>query len=172
MQMSNKNKWLLVVSYSIFILATLPVARSAWNWIGVSNGKIILVGLYIGALGYTFAKLRNYIILFTILFLSVLVFRFIDIPAERIHFIEYGILGWMAYWAAGNNMRGLFIALGYIVIMGVLDEVVQWILPDRYFDMRDIGMNIFGGVIGILLAVYYYKRTVMPKPKLDKRIYN
>lgn len=46
---------------------------------------------------------------------------------------------------------GIGVALGFVFTVGVGDEIIQWILPNRIFDLRDIFFNWVGGIAGILL---------------------
>jgi hypothetical protein len=46
---------------------------------------------------------------------------------------------------------GVGVALGFVFTVGVGDEIIQWILPNRVFDLRDIFFNWVGGIAGILL---------------------
>jgi len=78
----------------------------------------------------------------------------LKIPAERIHILEYAVLG---YFAAGDlakadkRLHNLMIAFLFCFAVGVLDEGFQKILPYRVFDLRDIVFNGLGGLFGITL---------------------
>lgn len=75
----------------------------------------------------------------------------IESPEERIHFIEFGLLGGLALrafehalpvgWASAS-------ATLYALGIGVMDELYQGILPGRFYDVRDIVMNGVGGILG------------------------
>jgi VanZ family protein len=76
------------------------------------------------------------------------------IPIERIHILEYGILGWFAgrdLVGKEKKIWGILLALIFVGLIGVLDEVFQAILPYRYFDLRDVGFNELGGVWGVVM---------------------
>ena len=68
-------------------------------------------------------------------------FMTLKLPEERLHFFEYGVLGYMGGWvldAVGHFKHrfktGLFVLFG----LGLLDELIQGILPNRVFDLHDI----------------------------------
>jgi len=48
-------------------------------------------------------------------------------------------------------LEGKGMAVGIVFVIGVGDELIQWLLPNRIFDLRDILFNILGGITGILL---------------------
>lgn len=146
--MSNNKKWWIVFGYTILILATLPWARQLWDFVGNRNGFFALIGLYVCSAGLLYIRIRSIIFIGLFSIIAVAIFRLIPLPIERIHFIEYGLLGWLSYWAGGKK------ALIYVIAIGIIDELIQGILPNRYFDMRDIIMNIIGGGMGIIMGVY------------------
>lgn len=94
------------------------------------------------------------------IFLAVFVAGFVfawhlDILVERIHLLEYGILGWLAI---RDNLRAekaiiktsMFSAL-FILGVSIVDEAFQWWLPYRVGDVRDVIFNEVGGLWGMSL---------------------
>ncbi len=78
----------------------------------------------------------------------------IKIPQERIHILEYAVLGWLSVRdlnRKNKKIRASFLACIYCVIIGILDELFQAILPYRFFDWRDIIFNGVGGGWGVVL---------------------
>jgi hypothetical protein len=66
------------------------------------------------------------------------------VPEEAIHLLEYGVLGSLLYRALRPQIHdfGVFIAAAMIgVFVGTVDEVIQWITPERFYDFRDIFLN-------------------------------
>ena len=156
MDMSIGKRKIVVLIYTFALLVSLPFARIVWDYIGDELGYIILIGLYISSIVYIYYRYKNIIVLGIILLLSVAIFKIIPLPIERVHFIEYGILGWIVWWAVGNTKNRFLLAIVYILAISVLDEIIQKILPNRVFDIRDIWMNISGGCIGLLLRAYLH----------------
>lgn len=138
------KKWLIVIAYTVLILATLPWARQLWAIVGERNGFFIIIGLYAASI----IRVRDVRFISLLTVISIIIFKLIPLPIERIHFIEYGILGWLSYWAFGWK------AIFYVITIGIIDELIQGILPDRFFDMRDIWMNVIGGGLGIMMRIY------------------
>jgi VanZ family protein len=129
---------------------------------------IVLVGLATLAFGLIFIifilKNKPNIIKVSILLLVLLVglaFSWrMKIPQERIHILEYGLLGWLA----GRDMIGkdkktkrIILACLFSISIGLLDEGFQKILPYRIFDVRDIRINVLSGIWGVILYLLSYR---------------
>jgi len=84
------------------------------------------------------------------------------VPEEAVHFLEYGLLGFFLFRALSFTIKDKTIYLAAILIgslVGIFDEILQWIVPLRYWDLRDVGLNAFSGV---LLQVALWK-GIQPK---------
>ncbi len=74
-------------------------------------------------------------------------------PAERFHFLEYGLLGILILRASVRTVPDRWAttfgrAALVLLTIGVVDEIIQFALPNRVFDLRDIWFNIYGGLLG------------------------
>jgi len=81
-----------------------------------------------------------------------LIFRTIKYPAEKIHFLQYGILAFLVYRALRISRTEIWsytLTLLICGILGSIDEGIQHLLPKRYFDMRDVYFNILGSGLGL-----------------------
>ncbi len=70
----------------------------------------------------------------------------------QIHLVEYaGLGGFGALYARADAQpwRSLGNFVGLLAVVGLVDECIQWILPKRYFDWADVGLNLVGGVMGL-----------------------
>jgi hypothetical protein len=74
---------------------------------------------------------------------------------ERFHFVEYGLVSLLFYRAfrpAGDlSMIVLPVVAG--VIVGTCEEWLQWFIPGRVGDMRDVFLNLAAIVCGLLFSV-------------------
>ncbi len=71
-------------------------------------------------------------------------------PEEAFHFVQYGVLGILIFRALSHRLTdpSIYLAAAAIgSIGGILDEMIQWITPRRYFDYRDIGINALAGTL-------------------------
>ncbi|MBF0131221.1 MAG: VanZ family protein [Magnetococcales bacterium] len=80
-------------------------------------------------------------------------------PDERVHFVQYAILGMLIHNAhPAHNREGYLDILIMVAMVGMGDEIFQFLLPDRYFDLRDVFMNVVGGSLGLGLVAAFKKR--------------
>ena len=80
----------------------------------------------------------------------------IKIPVEKVHILEYGVLGWFIardLIKVKRKNTGIILACIFCIVVGVLDELFQAVLPYRVFDLRDIVFNGLGGAWGIILYI-------------------
>ena len=81
----------------------------------------------------------------------------LDVWAERVHFIQYGLLGLLVSRGYKIGTFKILLASGlFIMSVGLVDEIIQWFLPNRYGDIRDVVMNSLGGVSGLWLGQFLY----------------
>ena len=88
-------------------------------------------------------------------------------PEERLHFLEYGVVAALIYLAlcerraraaeADPTSRDPLVRLPPAVvaviltaILGWIDEAIQAVLPNRYYDLRDVAFNSAAAVICLL----------------------
>jgi hypothetical protein len=92
-----------------------------------------------------------------ILAVYMLVLVRIEIPEERSHIIEYSVLAAFIYMAllerkqnGGHMFSPPLIAILATALAGLLDEVLQYMLPERVFDMRDILFNCAAALMAVV----------------------
>jgi drug/metabolite transporter (DMT)-like permease len=86
----------------------------------------------------------------------------LDRPEERLHLIEYGLLAGLVYGALVERRmrrrnfdrpsRTVFAGPIAIVLtsgLGWLDEGIQEVLPNRYYDLRDVMLNAVAAVLAV-----------------------
>ncbi|MFH1038008.1 MAG: VanZ family protein [PVC group bacterium] len=156
----------LAAAVAVLILSYAPVARPIQFFLRTSLGPegmmlfVLLIFLAGGVLFFSSSRLwklplKNIILTITV-FLAGLIYSFtLRLPEERIHLVQFGLLGLLACPSlkgqASGGWRWLWKPLLFVSLVGAADEVFQWFLPDRFFDLRDILFNALGGVWGILL---------------------
>src|SRR4030042_6287730 len=73
---------------------------------------------------------------------------------ERIHILEYGLLGWLAMRDSSRNktaLKTILFTILFVFLVSSIDELFQKLLPYRVGEIRDAITNIISGVIGLLL---------------------
>ncbi len=84
--------------------------------------------------------------------------------AEKVHLLEYGLLSYLALRvfsanggsaSGGKDMRSCDVAylytIGTVAVIGYIDEFIQKFLPNRFYDINDVILNILSGLLGLIL---------------------
>lgn len=84
------------------------------------------------------------------------------VPQERLHLVEYGALALLLRaafsarftdGAPGGNGRGVNTwTLATATAIGWLDEAIQGMLPNRQYDLRDVGFNALAAALALGVA--------------------
>ena len=168
--------WLATISYIILIYLCLPITFDLVKWINAraSLGKIVNSSIVLILTTFAFAvslkllKAKRIKILTGLLscsFLLMIGLMNIKLPVERIHILEYGFLAVLACGAFQfdfSKRKSAVASLCFAALVGLFDEVIQYYLPNRFFEMRDVMLNVAGAVLGL---VFYgiYQGTVQIK---------
>jgi VanZ family protein len=150
--------WLWVALCTLSIFCIVPVARAiqkfaSENWgraffgyfVLAATAGAFLVALYILIVHLKIRAASRYIWLIAcaaLYFLETL--RLWENPEEAVHFLEYGLLGFLLFraWRLSIPDKGIYLASFFTgSLVGTFDEILQWILPDRYWDIRDLMLN-------------------------------
>ncbi len=93
-------------------------------------------------------------------------------PAERTHLFEYGLVAVLIYGALSERRRNgrrvpapAVVAVVITTLLGILDEGIQWLLPNRAFDIQDMGFNALAALMAVVasLALAWARRRVDPQ---------
>jgi len=82
----------------------------------------------------------------------------LEIPQERLHYAEYGLLAGLVFFAARAQGAGRWTAAAAAVMvtsgLGYLDEHLQGAFWERrYFDWRDVQLNVQAALLGALTSL-------------------
>jgi VanZ family protein len=162
--------WALVVVWTLVIYATVPFARAMQRWvaghIGAGSVRWICIGLIVAimllSLWRIFHRMRRLpwpqaasLVGVASIFIYLALER-MKTPSEAVHFIEYGALGLWAFRALAHRQRDPLIYLNAVLICALastVDEMIQWITPGRYWDIRDLWHNVIAaGLIQVAVA--------------------
>jgi hypothetical protein len=161
--------WLWVVLCALAIFFTVPLARKIQNLVTTLAGRsffgyfvLFATAFILVLLGYilyfrrNIRVLSNYIwLVFISAFYVYFTLKLWANPEEAIHFIEYGLLGYFLFMALRHHISDksiYLIAFLLGTLVGTFDEILQWVVPGRYFDLRDVGLNaLSSGLFQILL---------------------
>jgi hypothetical protein len=86
---------------------------------------------------------------------------------ERFHFIEYGLITALFYraWRPSSDGAVFVMPLLMGVTVGTLEEWLQWFIPARVGEARDVLLNAFAICCGLLFSV-----GVDPPPRITLRL--
>jgi len=71
-------------------------------------------------------------------------------PEDAIHFITYGVLSCLLFRALSFHIQDIsiyFTASLIVLFIGTVDEVIQWFIPDRVWNYKDVGVNCLSGFL-------------------------
>ncbi len=149
--------WLYVVLCVAAIFATVPFGRRITEYIDFfvddSIFTIIVVGLFaVVAFRVVRFLMRqgetspgSYLWLGGVaIVFGLYAYSLRDNAVETLHFFEYGLLSFLIFRALCHRVHDyslypIALCLGFIV--GAMDEAIQWLTPQRVWDMRDILLN-------------------------------
>lgn len=142
-----RDRGLLRVSAAVVLLVV--GAFVAWRWMESRPGW--------GEIGVAFG------VTFVYLFAMVRILS----PEERTHLIEYGVAALLIHRALVERQRidhrvpaPAVLTLAVAIALGWLDECIQALLPNRVYDLRDVGFNALAATmaIGASLALSWARR--------------
>jgi hypothetical protein len=156
----------------VTIYSTLGLVRPISNWLRDHHLLRLAVAVSFGLAATTMSWLifrdpRNrspkaLLSLLGIALLYAAVILPMSSPEEKVHFIEYGIVALLAEGSAPKawSQRKKYIAAAvFVFAAGWVDELIQALLPSRYYDLRDVAFNATAGVIALLaLAALRFTR--------------
>ena len=73
---------------------------------------------------------------------------------ERVHFVEYGIIALLFYraWRPRADFSMFFLPMLAGIAVGTLEEWLQWFIPGRVGDIRDVLLNCVALACGLLFS--------------------
>jgi VanZ family protein len=163
-EVGKVKAWLWVLLFSLAIFFTIPAARSVQKFISHTVGRgfftysvvvIVVCGLavlmYLFVFKFKVRKISQYAWLVICAGLYIfLTIKLNTYPEEATHLVEYGLLSYFIFNALQYEIRDrtiYVITILIVLFIGTTDEFIQWMTPKRYWDFRDIGTNVIGGVI-------------------------
>ena len=161
--------WFVVLAYTLAIFATLGVMPQVWGaLIAYTKGRmnyggsivVVMAGVIVLVMMVRRgASLRGYAVLIPLSATYVyLLLALSTLPAERFHLAEYGLLSLLAYRALrldAGVAASCLVGCGLACVAGAVDETIQWTLPNRVFEWKDVGLNALSSVLamGIIATV-------------------
>lgn len=177
----NWKLWLWVFLCSMGIFTTIPVARNLQKFVYNTVGRefftyvvlfVVCIGLAILLYLFIFKlkvkKISQYIWLF--ICAGLYIYHTIQLrahPEEAIHFLMYGLLSYFLFKALSYRIHDWTVyltAVFFVLFIGTTDEFLQWMMPQRFWDFKDVGLNMLAGGIFLLGVWKGINPTVISKP--------
>lgn len=156
--------WVGVVLWTASIYLVIPLARLIQRWVNEHLGRgfflaVVIAALVAGALAVLVAIARGRVpvspgrsfwLLATTGAFAWGAYDLRGNPEEAMHYVQYGVLALLLFRALSVRMRDPAVyVFGALVgaMLGSIDEFIQWLVPERFFDFRDMRINIVAGLL-------------------------
>lgn len=173
----SRRRWLAAGGWLALIYGAIPWARQLQTWVDGLNGPVLSLGIVaVALLGYAswlswarspqvmrISAPRVALLLIISALYGWLAWRLQGNPEEIVHCLEYAILAGLLFRAFRVSLSLGSAALAATMAgtgCGITDELIQWLVPARYFDFRDIGIN----TAAVILAVFALACGLRPLP--------
>lgn len=183
---SGIKVWMPVIIYVLIIFATTPflpdIIRAIARFLNVPLKQFlvwlrdgVIVGLILFLIAIMASRERYkqqsaYAAMIIIFAWGTKLVSDFGSPAEATHFWEYGGLSILIFYKLRYNYLKsrsgpLYLAAALLTLgVGVLDELYQGWLPDRYYDFNDIIINVSSGILGLI----YVWGVMRPGPLMQR----
>ena len=165
---SRSRAWSIVGLMILLIFVMLPMTPFLWErgvaLIGTEFHKIgyvvsFLLLIFLGSLMVRHRRRHGLLNIAALAALGLVYAYWLryqcKFPAERLHLIEYGFLAFFSYQALSidfSRLVSLALAFLFSCGIGITDELIQYALPNRKCELRDIMTNLIGAGLGILVV--------------------
>jgi len=168
---SNNIRIALTVTYLLCLYSTLGIVRPVAEYLRTAGILLPTVFLLFtvfapAALFWRYKQINRNQFLVRIILLLILVCLaalISALPEERLHFLTYGVAGWFICWSLEESITASASSKQHrmtthwllpcllVWLAGGIDELIQWRLPSRVYDIRDILFNSIAGTAGVAL---------------------
>lgn len=159
---------LVLLLWLVFILFNTFLGRQIHRFLLASGGKeLILATISVVAVCALLLLVRELIKvqlslrlkpLIVLLLAAVFAAMMMPIPEETLHIVKYGGLGFLAQALVHKQGVSNRLAFAFVIAISVFDEAIQYYLPYRVGDLRDVGLNIASGLWGASIILICAKK--------------
>lgn len=151
----------ITILWILFIFSSSFFMRQVMRLIVENFGRGIiawLIWLSFLIMAYLFVRLTikhpyNSLCFLVIFSIGMLYAASFSIVEERVHLVKFGILGWLIAHDFWTSLRERVVVRSVILafVVATIDETIQYFLPYRVGDLRDVASGTIGGVWGGVL---------------------
>ncbi|GBE40841.1 hypothetical protein BMS3Bbin09_00727 [bacterium BMS3Bbin09] len=176
-----EKAWLWVLLYIAAILYSVPLARSLQKLIYATVGKefytyVVFFSVFVCLAAAIYSlifkyRVKNVSQYFWLLLCAGLYMYFTiqlgEHPEEAVHFVEYGVLTYFFFRALSVKVRDWTIyvtVLLFVLFVGTVDEFIQWMMPGRFWDYRDVRNDALAGAIFLIAVLKGIRPEIISGP--------
>ncbi len=172
----RRKYWFYVWGWVACIYSTLYIVRPICTFLKETLPFSLFINILMGVLLtclviglWSKARVKqtsSYVILAMVLSAYIYGFVTIPYPEEKIHFIEYGVLAFLSYKAIHLDLqKPLAYGAAFLLtsVLGWVDEGIQYLLPNRYYQIEDVILNCISGILGLLLVFIFTREEIDQK---------
>lgn len=171
--MTRRFYWTAAILWVVLIYSTLYIVRPICDFLTKHTPLSLLINLLIiGVLAFIFffkimrLGLRSVLLFLLIAAIYGIGLFLLELPAERVHFLEYGFLAFLLYRAFRFDharMKSFWFSFLLCTLIGFGDEGIQELLPNRYYELRDVGLNAVSSLLGLFVTLLFRKDEGLKK---------
>ncbi len=150
------RSWTYAVFWAGLTFVTVPYVRVGVTYVSENLGESFftykVAAFVVLAAIWALYSIRNRMTLSSFLWLTgvsgLIVYLAFGLaggsPVEAIHYVQYGTLSILLFRAFSHRIRDYSIYVAVTLtgtLAGMIDETIQWLTPDRIFDLRDVWLN-------------------------------
>ena len=171
--------WAAVILYTVTLYGTLTIAFRLYSWVYDRMGKPFMSSammwiyaplglLLLMLLVFRLPRRAGAYLTFTMIGLALLYcLTRLEVPAKRFHFLQYAPLGVVVFDALRFHCRDRYHyiwAMAIVTLIGLGDEVLQGILPNRYFGVNEVVINSAAGFFALVFIAFVLGEENYPWP--------
>ena len=151
--------WLYFLLCALAIFFTVPFAGLIRWFVAKQWGRLsfayVVVACVLVVVGWLLRRLRLrgeyttaralWVVAVAVVYLGWTALLAMGSPEEAMHFLEYGLLSVLTYRALSHEVRDPSIYVAAVLlcsVVGIVDEIIQWLTPGRVWALQDIGLNV------------------------------
>jgi hypothetical protein len=180
---TERQAWVAVALYTVLLYSTLTVAFDLYvsvydrvgkatvsQWMNLSlagtGGLLTLIAVI-----WIRPKASGYLALLLIGLSVAYCVSHLPVPAKRFHFFQYAPLTVLVFdslrFRCGD--RGIYVcSMALVALVGLGDETIQWMLPDRHFGTLDLVINSTAGLLTLVFIGFVLGEEKYPFPRWTK----
>jgi len=167
------TRWIWVCAWTFSIYLSLPFSQAPTIFLrgqGLLTYSVAILFCLVGGILFYLLWIRCgerrpwiYLLFVFVSGACGVLVKMMSRPEETMHFLQYGVLGWLflsaldgavgasSFWSCSNAVLRFCLAALCVALLGWLDEGIQYFLPSRVYDMRDVYFNALGGLLGAMV---------------------